>query len=115
MDGAIGGNNRGGGLGYFAIVMILQLVFGLLASLIVMAFSRGREFRADAGGAKLAGRDRMIAALQRLQLAARRGRLAEGDGGVRHFRRQPARIRAAVDEPSAAGRTHRCVAQRAGV
>lgn len=67
VDGAIGGNGRGGGLGYFAVVMILQLVFGLLASLIVMAFSRGREFRADAGGAKLAGRDRMIAALQRLQ------------------------------------------------
>ncbi len=67
VDGAIGGNNRGGGMGYFAIVMILQLVFGLIASLIVMAFSRAREFRADAGGAKLAGRDRMIAALQRLQ------------------------------------------------
>jgi heat shock protein HtpX len=67
VDSAIGGNNRGGGLGYFAIVMILQLVFGVIASLIVMAFSRAREFRADAGGAKLAGRDRMIAALQRLQ------------------------------------------------
>jgi heat shock protein HtpX len=68
VDGAIGGNNRGGGLGYFAIVMILQLVFGLIASLVVMAFSRGREFRADAGGARLAGRQRMIAALQRLQV-----------------------------------------------
>lgn len=67
VDGAIGGNSRGGGLGYFAVVMILQIVFGLIASLIVMAFSRAREFRADAGGAKLAGRDRMIAALQRLQ------------------------------------------------
>ncbi|HEX7129023.1 MAG TPA: protease HtpX [Rhodanobacteraceae bacterium] len=68
VDGAIGGNNRdGGGIGYFAVVMILQLVFGLIASLIVMAFSRHREFRADAGGARLAGRDRMIAALQRLQ------------------------------------------------
>jgi heat shock protein HtpX len=68
VDGAIGGSNRdGGGMGYFAVVMILQLVFGLIASLIVMAFSRRREFRADAGGARLAGRDRMIAALQRLQ------------------------------------------------
>lgn len=68
VDGAIGGNNRdGGGIGYFAVVMILQLVFGLIASVIVMAFSRRREFRADAGGARLAGRDRMIAALQRLQ------------------------------------------------
>lgn len=45
---------------------VLNLVFGLLASLIVMAFTRNREFRADAGGAQLAGRDRMIAALRRL-------------------------------------------------
>ncbi|HEX6612531.1 MAG TPA: protease HtpX [Rhodanobacteraceae bacterium] len=69
VDGAIAGNNErsGGGIGYFAVVMILQLVFGLIASLIVMAFSRRREFRADAGGARLAGRGRMIAALQRLQ------------------------------------------------
>lgn len=49
--------------------MVLDLVFGFLASLIVMAFSRHREFRADAGGAQLAGRQRMIAALQRLSLA----------------------------------------------
>jgi heat shock protein HtpX len=67
VDGAISGSgNRGGGLGYFAIVIVLQIVFGLLASLVVMAFSRWREFRADAGGAALAGRDRMISALQRL-------------------------------------------------
>ncbi len=67
VDSAMGGsNNRGGGLGYFAIVIVLQIVFGLLASLVVMAFSRWREFRADAGGARLAGRDRMISALQRL-------------------------------------------------
>jgi heat shock protein HtpX len=67
VDSAIsGGNNRGGGVGYFAIVIVLQVVFGLLASLIVMAFSRWREFRADGGGARLAGRDRMISALQRL-------------------------------------------------
>jgi len=69
VDGAMGGSNRGGGgMGYFAVVMILQLVFGLIASLVVMAFSRAREFRADAGGARLAGRERMIAALQRLQM-----------------------------------------------
>lgn len=67
IDSALsGGNNRGGGLAYFAIVIVLQIVFGLLASLIVMAFSRWREFRADGGGARLAGRDRMISALQRL-------------------------------------------------
>lgn len=68
VDGAISGSdNRGGsGFAYFGIVIVLQIVFGLLASLIVMAFSRWREFRADAGGAHLAGRDRMISALQRL-------------------------------------------------
>ncbi|GGA45677.1 protease HtpX [Dyella nitratireducens] len=64
-----GRDNRGGsGIGYFVSVMVLQLVFGLFASMIVMAFSRWREFRADAAGAKLAGRGAMISALQRLQL-----------------------------------------------
>ena len=46
--------------------MVFQAVFGALASIIVMAFSRYREYRADAGGASLAGRDKMIAALQKL-------------------------------------------------
>ena len=45
--------------------MVLQVVFGVLASIVVMWFSRWREFRADAGGARLAGRDKMISALQR--------------------------------------------------
>ena len=64
-----GRDNRGGsGIGYFVSVMVLQLVFGLFASMIVMAFSRWREFRADAAGAKFAGRGAMISALQRLQL-----------------------------------------------
>ncbi|WP_049622742.1 protease HtpX [Frateuria defendens] len=65
-----GGRDRegGGGIGYFVSVMVLQLVFGLFASIIVMAFSRWREFRADAAGAKFAGRGAMISALQRLQL-----------------------------------------------
>jgi heat shock protein HtpX len=62
-----GRDNRGGGIGYFVSVMVLQLVFGLFASMIVMAFSRWREFRADAAGAQLAGRASMISALQRLQ------------------------------------------------
>ncbi len=56
----------GGGFAYFGIVMVLQLALGFLASLVVMWFSRWREFRADAGGARLAGRDSMISALQRL-------------------------------------------------
>jgi heat shock protein HtpX len=69
VDSAIGGNrddNRGGGIGYFVIVMILQTVLGFLATIVVMWFSRWREFRADAGGAKLGGRAGMISALQTL-------------------------------------------------
>lgn len=54
-------------LAYFATAMIMQILFGILASLIVLAFSRWREFRADAGGARLAGRGKMIAALERLR------------------------------------------------
>ena len=58
-----------GGIGYFLTVMFMQMVLGILASLIVMWFSRRREFRADAGGARLSGRNNMIAALERLRLA----------------------------------------------
>jgi heat shock protein HtpX len=54
------------GMGYFLSVIVLEIVFGILASTIVMWFSRQREFRADAGGARLAGRESMIGALQRL-------------------------------------------------
>ncbi len=57
------------GPGYFVTVMVLQLLFGILASLIVYAFSRRREFRADAGGARLSGRENMIGALERLKAA----------------------------------------------
>jgi heat shock protein HtpX len=61
-----GRQGNGGGM-YFLIVIVLQIVFGILGSLITSWFSRQREFRADHGGASLAGRDRMIAALRRLQ------------------------------------------------
>ncbi len=61
-----GGREGGHGIGYFVVVMVLQVVFGILASVIAMWFSRWREFRADAGGAQLAGKHKMIAALQRL-------------------------------------------------
>lgn len=60
-------NERGLGIGYFISSMVAQVVFGILASMIVMYFSRIREFKADAGGARLAGNSKMIAALQRLQ------------------------------------------------
>jgi heat shock protein HtpX len=59
---------RGYGPAFFITVIIAQLVLGILASIIVMWFSRQREFRADAGGAKLAGREKMVAALERLKL-----------------------------------------------
>jgi heat shock protein HtpX len=50
----------------FMLVIVFQIVFGILASLVTSWFSRQREFRADRGGATLAGRDRMLAALRRL-------------------------------------------------
>ena len=61
--------NRGSdsAMAYFMTVMAFQAVFGVLASIIVMWFSRYREFRADSGGAQLAGREKMIAALERLR------------------------------------------------
>jgi heat shock protein HtpX len=61
--------NRGSNsaMAYFMTVMAFQAIFGVLASIIVMWFSRYREFRADSGGAQLAGREKMIAALERLR------------------------------------------------
>jgi heat shock protein HtpX len=63
------GNREGGGrgMGYYVGYMLAQSVLGVLASVVVCWFSRQREFRADAGGATLAGRGKMIAALERLQ------------------------------------------------
>ncbi|ODU44969.1 protease HtpX [uncultured Aquimonas sp.] len=67
VDRVILRNEEGGGIGFFVVSLIAQVVLGILASMIAMAFSRHREFRADEGGAKLAGRQKMIAALERLQ------------------------------------------------
>ena len=70
VDRALSRDGEGrGGIGYFVTVMVTQLVLGIAASMIVMWFSRRREFRADAGGAHLSGRNNMIAALERLKLA----------------------------------------------
>jgi heat shock protein HtpX len=67
LDATIGGNRDGSpGMFYFISVLVLDLVFGMLAQIVVMWFSRHREFRADAGGARLAGRGKMIAALERI-------------------------------------------------
>jgi len=62
-------SERAHGPAFFITYIIAELVLGVLASIIVMWFSRRREFRADRGGAELAGRESMIAALQKLKLA----------------------------------------------
>jgi len=67
IDRVILKNERGHGIGFFISSMIAQVVFGILASTIVMYFSRLREFKADAGAADLVGSEKMVAALQRLQ------------------------------------------------
>lgn len=67
IDKTILKNDEGHGWGYFLSVMILEIVFGILASLVLMAFSRHREYRADEGSSRLVGKDKMILALKRLQ------------------------------------------------
>jgi len=69
VDRALTRDDDDRGPAYLITVLLTQLVLGVLASMIVMWFSRQREFRADAGGARLVGRDPMIAALLRLQQA----------------------------------------------
>lgn len=59
-------NEEIGYLSYYLIAIVFQIVFGILASLVVFAFSRYREFRADYGGARFVGKQKMIAALKRL-------------------------------------------------
>jgi len=67
VDRAVFKVERGHGPAFWITTIIAQVVLGILASMIVMWFSRQREFRADAGGASLAGREKMIDALRRLQ------------------------------------------------
>ncbi len=81
---------NGRGIGAFVAEIVAQVVLGVLASIIVRWFSRQREFRADAGGATLAGRNKMIAALEKLKLNHQQTALPEkmaafgisGQGGV---------------------------------
>jgi len=61
-------NEEGHGVGYFVTVIAAEIVLGLFATMIVMGFSRRREFRADRGGAELAGTGNMVAALERLHV-----------------------------------------------
>ncbi len=58
--------SRGPGIGYWVATIVAEIALGILAMIIVQWFSRRREFRADEGGASLAGRDKMVAALRRL-------------------------------------------------
>jgi len=67
VDRVIFKNEEGHGIGFFVATIVAQIVFGILASTIVMWFSRQREFRADAGGAKLAGTEKMVSALEKLK------------------------------------------------
>jgi heat shock protein HtpX len=67
VDRVVFKNERGHGPGFWITMIFAQMVLGLLATMIVMWFSRWREFRADDGGARLAGRQKMIAALERLK------------------------------------------------
>jgi len=70
IDNATRGNNNQGGLGtmaYFIVVFVLEMILGVLASIIVAWFSRKREYSADIGGAKLAGKSAMIGALEKLK------------------------------------------------
>jgi heat shock protein HtpX len=67
VDRVVFKTERGHGPAFYITSIVAQLVFGILASIIVMWFSRQREFRADAGAATLAGREKMIAALDKLR------------------------------------------------
>jgi heat shock protein HtpX len=100
IDSALRGGQRdrhaAAGPFYFLIVIVLQIIFGVLATMIVMWFSRRREFRADAGGAWLAGPQNMIGALFALQRShggALPGQLRafgiQGDGVARLFMSHP--------------------------
>lgn len=70
VDRAVFRNERGHGIGFWVAMIAAEIVLGLLATMIVMWFSRHREFRADVGGARLAGRESMIRALDKLRRAS---------------------------------------------
>jgi heat shock protein HtpX len=67
VDRVVFKTERGYGIGYYVVTIVAELVLGLLASMIVFWFSRWREFRADAAGARLASTGDMVGALQRLR------------------------------------------------
>ncbi|MDT8387025.1 MAG: protease HtpX [Thiogranum sp.] len=77
VDRVVFKTERGHGPAFWITSIVAQILLGILASMIVMWFSRWREFRADAGGARLAGRQKMVSALQRLQTAAGQAELPD--------------------------------------
>lgn len=77
VDRVIFKTENGHGPAFWVTTIIAEIVLGILASIIVMWFSRQREFRADAGGASLAGKNKMIAALRRLQLTSQQAHLPD--------------------------------------
>ena len=77
VDRVVFKTERGHGPAFWITAIVAELVLGILASIIVMWFSRQREFRADAGGAKLAGTPKMIAALERLQQSVKQPHLPD--------------------------------------
>lgn len=92
VDRVVFKTERGHGPAFLITTLVAQMVLGILASMIVMWFSRQREFRADAGGAQLAGRNKMIAALERLKQQHKPSQLPErlaafgisgGEGGLK--------------------------------
>jgi heat shock protein HtpX len=72
VDKVVFKTERGQGLAFYITMIVAELLLGIVASIIVMWFSRQREFRADLGGANLAGRKKMIAALEKLKLGQAR-------------------------------------------
>ena len=82
---------RGHGPAFWITTIIAELVLAVLASTIVMWFSRRREFRAGAGGAKLAGTDKMIGALESLKRGVGGATLARSDGCFWDFWRHRSR------------------------
>ncbi|MCC5855022.1 MAG: protease HtpX [Idiomarina sp.] len=84
VNNALSGNRQRGGRGgfaYYGLVILFEILFGFLASIVVMYFSRQREYRADAGAARLVGAPKMIAALNRLK----QGRESQLDGSLAAF------------------------------
>jgi heat shock protein HtpX len=77
VDRVVFKNERGHGPAFWITAIIAEIVLGILASIIVMWFSRQREFRADAGSARIEGREKMISALQRLKKSADRPHLPD--------------------------------------